>query len=170
MSVTRDIVDSYRAPRRVLRRLMDGPENEARALIYLVLGCGLIFIAQWPRLSREAFFDPSIPLEARIGGALLGWIFIAPLALYLIAGTTHLVASIFRLKSTGYRARLALFWAVLAASPLWLLYGLASGFLGQGGQLTLLGFPAFAAFIIFWGLGLREAISSSPLETPGETP
>ena len=35
-----------------------------------MLACALIFVAQWPRLSRAAFLDPSIELNARLAGAL----------------------------------------------------------------------------------------------------
>ena len=169
MSVTRDIVRTYRAPRQVMRRHLAGPKNEGRVLVYLMLGCLLIFVAQWPRLSREAYLDPSIPLEARIGGALLGWIFIAPLFFYFLAWVSHGVARLLGGQGSGYGARLALFWALLAVSPLWLLYGLASGFLGGGPQLALLGLPALLLFVAFWGIGLREAELPYSVEGRGGT-
>lgn len=167
MSVTRDIVRTYRAPRQVLRRQLAGPENEGRALVYVMLACLLVFVAQWPRLSREAFLDPSVPLDARLGGALLGWIFIAPLFFYVLAGLSHLLMRLIGRPSTGYGARLALFWALLAVSPLWLLYGLASGFLGGGPQLALIGLPLLLIFLAFWVIGLREASAPHPVEEAG---
>ena len=33
--------------------------------------CALLFVAQWPVHARAAFYDPAMPLEARLGGALL---------------------------------------------------------------------------------------------------
>ncbi|MEM1235040.1 MAG: YIP1 family protein [Pseudomonadota bacterium] len=170
MSVTRDIVKTYRTPRAVLRRHLDGPKNEGRVLAYLMLGCLLIFVAQWPRLSREAYLDPSVPLDARIGGALMGWIFIAPIFFYFIAWISHGLTRVFGGKGSSYGARVALFWALLAVSPLWLLHGLASGFLGGGPQLALLGLPLLALFVVFWFVGLREAATEQSLEGKGGTP
>ena len=167
MSVTLSILETYRAPRRVIRRQLAGPESEGRALVYLMLGCLLIFVAQWPRLSREAHIAPSVPLDARMGGALLGWIFLAPLFFYLLAGLSHLVTRAFGGQGTGYGARLVLFWALLAVSPLWMLHGLLSGFLGSGPQLALLGLPLLLLFLFFWLIGLREAVTSKPVEGAG---
>lgn len=164
MSVTQNIIETYRAPRRVMRRQLAGPESEGRALVYLLIACLLIFVAQWPRLAREAHLDPSIPLDAWIGGALLGWIFIAPLFFYLVAALSHLIGRLIGGQGTGYGFRLALFWALLAVSPLWLFYGLVSGFLGSGPQLAFLGLPLLLLFVYFWMMGLREAQAPQPVE------
>ena len=53
MSLTTDIVATYRGPRRVIRRLLEGGEQEARALMFLIVACVLIFVAQWPRLRLQ---------------------------------------------------------------------------------------------------------------------
>ena len=54
MSIVADIVRSYVQPRAVIRdRLAEG-QREDRALMLLMLGCGLVFVAQWPRLARRA--------------------------------------------------------------------------------------------------------------------
>ncbi len=157
MAVTTDILSSYRHPRTVLRRQLQGGEREDRALIYLMLACGLIFVGQWPALQRAAMADPSTPLQARIGGALMAWLFVAPLVLYAIAGLTHLLARLVGGRGTGFGARLALFWSLLAAAPLWLLYGLVAGLIGPGPALTLTGAVAFGAFIVLWLAALFEA-------------
>ena len=52
-----DILRSYRTPRRVLRERIGTKAREDRAFATLMAGCVLTFVAQWPRLSREAFFD-----------------------------------------------------------------------------------------------------------------
>ena len=115
-----------------------------------------MFVAQWPIISRAAWEDPTIPLDARLGGALMGWMIIAPLALYALAGLSHAVAKLFRGQGTWYKARMALFWALLAAAPLWLLTGLVGGFVGQGPAFNLTGTLAGVAFLLFWGAGLLE--------------
>lgn len=167
MSVTLNILRTYRAPRRVIQRQLAGPENEGRALMYLMLGCALIFVAQWPRLARDAHLDPSVPFDIRMGGALLGWVFIAPLFFYLLAALSHFVTRAFGGQGSGYGARLALFWALLAVSPLWMLYGLISGFLGSGPQLALMGLPLLLLFVVFWLIGLREVVKPQPVEDAG---
>lgn len=159
MSVTTDIARSYTRPRSVLRRRVSGGVREDRALAILLAGCLIMFVSQWPHLSRAAFEDPSIPLEARLGGALMGWLFIAPLALYLIAAVTHLIAKAFGGKGSGYATRMALFWALLAASPMWLLAGLVGGFIGPGIALDLTGLVAGVAFLGIWLAGLWEVQS-----------
>ena len=156
MPVTRDIVATYRGPGRVIRRLLSMGLREDRALAILMAGCGLMFIAQLPRLAREAHLTEQA-LNPLLGGALMAWGFIAPLALYVIALLSHWISRAFRGRGTAYGARLALFWAFLAASPLILLHGLVAGFIGPGPGLTLVGAAWFGAFFAFWLLGLREA-------------
>lgn len=156
MSITNDIARSYRWPRQVLRRRTEGGAREDRAFAILMAGCIVMFVAQWPGLSRAAYEDPSIPLEARLGGALMGWLFIAPLFFYLLAFLTHLGAKVFGGNGSGFESRMALFWALLAASPLWLLSGLVAGFIGPGVAFNLTGLVAGLAFLGIWTAGLWE--------------
>ena len=156
MSVVLDIARTYRAPAAVLRHRVSGPPEEARALIVLMLGCGLMFVSRMPGISRQAFLDPSLDRNALMGAALLGWVFIAPLAFYLIAPLPHLVARTLGGRASWYEVRMALFWALLASAPLWLLVGLVEGFIGQGMAHNLVGVAAGLAFFLFWGAGLRE--------------
>ena len=157
MALTGDIVASYRSPGRVVARRLSAPEGrgEARALITVMLACFVIFIAQWPRLSREAHLTGR-ELNMLIGAALLGWMFIAPLVLYGLAALSHLVARAFGGRATWLEARMALFWALLAASPLWLLWGLVAGFVGPGPALNVTGLVALGAFLAIWIGGLRS--------------
>jgi hypothetical protein len=162
MGVVSDILRTYRTPRAVLRHRI-GPEvNESGALITVMLACSLIFVAQWPRLARAAF-EAEQDIQVHIGGALLAWVFIMPLVLYILAGALHIVLHLVRGKQSAYEVRMATFWALLAAAPLWLLYGLVVGFIGAGAGVTVIGFIAFAAFTLFWGLGLLEV--AFPKET-----
>ncbi|MDP5360664.1 MAG: YIP1 family protein, partial [Paracoccaceae bacterium] len=81
MAVTNDIVRTWRRPRAVMRDLLAQGKREDRAIAYLMISCFLIFVAQWPRLSREAFLTGQ-DFDTLLGGALMGWLFIMPLALY----------------------------------------------------------------------------------------
>jgi len=155
MAVTMDIVATYGGPGRVMARLIAGPTREDRALVILMVGCVVMFVAQLPRLSREAHLSGQ-DLDMLMGGALLGWVFIAPLAFYALAGLTQLAAHFIGGKGNGYGARLALFWAFLAASPLVLLHGLVAGFIGQGPGLQGVGAIWLVAFLWFWAAGFRQ--------------
>ncbi|WP_300547071.1 YIP1 family protein [Roseovarius sp.] len=156
MPVTRDIVATYRGPRRVVRRLLDVGPREDRALVILVAACGMTFIAQWPRLAREAHLTGQ-ELNPLLGGTLLAWVFIAPLIFYTLALLSHGLARVLRGRGTGYGARLALFWALLAASPIILLHGLVAGFIGPGPGLQIVGLIWLGIFGWFWIAGWIEA-------------
>lgn len=162
MAVTRNIRATYRGPGAVIRRLLATGPREDRALAYLMAGCVVVFVAQMPRLAREAHLSGD-DLNMLMGATLMAWIFIAPLALYIVAALSHLVAKLFKGRGTGYGARLALFWALLASSPLMLLNGLVAGFIGPGVELQIVGLLWFGVFIWFWLGGLIAAERADPL-------
>jgi hypothetical protein len=157
MAVTTDILQTWRSPARVIRAKLDGGAREDRALATLFGACFLLFVAQWPALSRASFLDPSVPLDARIGGALMGAIFLLPLLAYAVAGVARLVARALGGKGTGLGARMALFWAMLAVSPVVLFHGLLRGFVGEGVQATVVGLLVLAAFLYLWLAMMIEA-------------
>lgn len=161
MSVTTDIVRSYRAPRAVVRGLAQGSRREARILVYLVLACGLFFVAQWPGIARTAHLDDSQPFEARMSGALFGVMFLAPLVFYGIAGIITLGMRLAAAHLDGFDVRLALFWALLVVSPLSLLQGLVTGLIGEGPQATLTGVVIFGVFCAVLVAGLRVALEAA---------
>lgn len=156
MSAITDIAATYRGPGGVLRRLLARGQREDRALAILMAGCALVFVAQWPRLAREAHLTGQ-DLNPLLGASLLGWIIIMPLVLYLLAGVAHIIARVLGGQGSFYGARLALFWALLAASPLLLLHGLVAGFIGPGPQLVLVGALWCAVFLWFWFGGMVAA-------------
>ncbi len=157
MALSADMLASWRHPRRVMARLLAAGRREDRALMFLMLGCALAFLSQWPRLMRASLDDPSTPLEARLGGALVAWLFIAPLALYVIAALSHVAARMLGGRGSWYGARLALFWALLAAMPMWLLNGLLAGLAGGGPLHDIAGAIALAGFVIIWLASLYQA-------------
>lgn len=156
MPVAADIVATYRGPRRVMRRLLDMGAREDRALAVLMAGCVVVFIGQWPRLARDAHLTGQ-ELNPLLGGALMAWIFIAPLLFYAVSFLSHLIARALGGQGTGYGARMALFWSFLAASPLILLHGLVAGFIGPGIELQIVGVIWIVVFGWFWIMNLREA-------------
>ncbi|MCA0960645.1 YIP1 family protein [Salipiger bermudensis] len=161
MSLSREILATYRGPGKVVARLLSEGPREDRALMLVMAACALFFIAQMPALSRQAHLEET-ELNPLLGGALLAWLVLAPLMFYLIAFLSHLVAKLFGGKGSAYGARLALFWALLAATPLVLLNGLVAGLMGPGLQLTLVGLVWFAVFVWFWLSGLAAAQKAAP--------
>lgn len=150
MTITTDILRSWRHPRVVIREKLAAGEREDRALAVLMGASLLLFVAQWPSLSRAAFVDPTTPMEARLGGALLACLFIFPLLAYTIALISHLIAKAFGGKGSGFGARLALFWALLAIAPAMLLQGLTAGFVGESPALTLVQTIVLIGFLWNW--------------------
>jgi hypothetical protein len=94
MSVSRDIVATWRRPRTVMRSLLAQGRREDRALMFLILACGIIFVSQWPVISREAALDAQgAPLQARLAITFFAWLMIWPLAFYGLGSLTHLIAA-----------------------------------------------------------------------------
>ncbi|MDX8349796.1 hypothetical protein SLH49_17560 [Cognatiyoonia sp. IB215446] len=167
MPVTTDIVRTWRRPRAVMRDLLDQGRREDRAIAYLMIACFLIFVAQWPRLSRlAAGFDlppgADVPaLDRLMAYEFMAWLMIWPLFLYVFAALTHVIARVLGGQGDWYGARLALFWTMLATTPLLLLYGLTAGFMGPGVETRLVGGIWVASFLIIWVQCLREAESKA---------
>jgi hypothetical protein len=148
-----------------MRDLLAQGRREDRAIVYLMVSCFLIFVAQWPRLRRVAEgFEPSpwpadMNFEGMMTYTFFGAVIILPLFMYGVAALSHLVAKIFGGKGSWYTARLALFWTLLATSPLFLFYGLVRGLIGPGSQAVLVGAIGAVVFLLIWVQSLREAES-----------
>lgn len=156
MSVTTDITATYRGPGRVVARLLAMGRREDRLLAFLMGACLLMFFARLPALARQAHLDGT-DRNQLMGGALFAIIFVLPLALYVLAWLSHLALRLFGGQGDSYGARLALFWALLASSPLILLHGLVAGFIGTGLPQQAIGALWFALFLWFWISGLRQS-------------
>ncbi|MCC5989133.1 MAG: YIP1 family protein [Pararhodobacter sp.] len=160
MSLSGDILRSWRAPRAVLRARLAAAQGERSAILYLMLACVLIFVAQWPRLSREAASDDAIPFEGLMAGALFGWLFVAPLFFYAIAGLMGMVLRLLRPATRWLAVRMALFWALLATSPLVLIQGALAALAGPGAVALASGLAVLAVFVVILVAGLRVALEA----------
>ncbi|WP_179379565.1 YIP1 family protein [Jannaschia marina] len=173
MSVTTDIFRAWWRPRAVMqRRFAQGPDEKI-AFVYLAAFSVLGFAAQIPglvRTSRQA--DPAFEAEivseaARVGvaipqdltdakfevlfsGAVMAWIFVVPLFLYVVAFLARLVGNLFGGRGTGLRSRVALFWSSLAVTPALLLLGLTTGFVGAGPAQAIVATVTLCGFIWIW--------------------
>lgn len=155
MAAVDDIRRSYRAPRVVMREHLSRLKSEPRAMTFLLSALIVIFIGQWPRLSRTAFEadQPMVGLMVGTGLALLAMVPV----FYGLAAISHLIAKVLGGQGNYYRSRLALFWALFTVSPLMLLQGLVAGFIGAGQQASFLGYGVGLVFVLIWGAGLRVA-------------
>lgn len=160
MAISSDILRSYRAPRAVLRDRLALDRREARALFYLMLACGLIYVAQWPRLARQSHLSDEIPFDGLMAGALFGWLFLAPLFFYAVGALLGLVLRFLRRGADPFAARLALFWALLAVSPLFMVQGAIAAVTGPGVVSLLSGLAVLAAFVVILLAGLRAALDA----------
>ncbi len=158
MAVTSDIVESWRSPRVVVRRLMDRGGSESFLLSFLLTFLLLALVASAPNQARLALADPDMCLMQRLYGVALGLLAAIPL-MYLLAAVGHLVARALGGQGSFHGARLALFWAALVASPAMLVHGLAVGLRGTGGAVTGLGLLVAALFLGLWLIMLHEVES-----------
>lgn len=157
MPVSSDIVRTYRGPRRVVRDLLDMGVREDRAIMWLMVGCIIVFVSRLPALQREAVLGAG-DFQRDATYAFFGMIMVAPLLFYGLAGLGQVIARVLGRNPGGFGGRLALFWAWLAASPLALLYGLLAGFNGAGEIGTqVVGALWLAVLLWFWIMGLIEA-------------
>jgi hypothetical protein len=155
MSLVPDIIESWRHPRRVVRRHLLRPRSEAFAFTFLFVFLLVAFVAQWPQAARASYLQPEVPLTQRLLAAGLGLMATIP-AWYGLAAVSRLVARAFGGQGDWYGARVALFWALAAVSPAMLLQGLTSGLLGAGGQARLVGGLVAVAFLVMWLAMLLE--------------
>jgi len=149
MPFTQDIAATYRGPGKVVRRLAAAGQREDRALAILMGACVILFVARWPALARQAHLE-GLELNMLLGGTLMATVFLAPLLFYVLAFVAHLLARAVGGQGPSFNARLALFWSLLASSPLILLNGLVAGYIGAGIQLTIVGMIWFCVFMWFW--------------------
>lgn len=156
MAVSNDMLRTWRAPRRVIRSLLEMGPREDRAIAYLMAGCLLIFVAQWPRLSRTAYLEGE-ELARLMAYEFLGWMIVWPLVFYLLAFLIHQASRITRRAASPWQVRIALFWAFLAAAPAGLLYGLLNGFAGPTPGTRIVGAIWLGAIVLFLIQGLRES-------------
>jgi hypothetical protein len=155
MSITTDIVESWRRPRVVVRRHLARGRSEPFAFSLLAAFLVMAFVAQWPVASRAAFEDGQSPLAPRLLAIALALLATIPLW-YGLAALSRVVARLFGGRGSWYGARIALFWSLVAVTPLMLLQGMVAGLIGPSPGLTAVGLLAAAAFVIFWASALIE--------------
>lgn len=155
MSITTDLVETWRRHRTVVRRHLSRGQSEPFAFSLLVVFLLLAFVAQWPRASRVAFENDSTPVSAQLLAIAMALLATIPLW-YGLAALSRVVARLFGGRGSWYGSRIALFWSLVAVTPLMLFQGLVSGMIGPGPGLSAVSIVAGLAFVIFWALALME--------------
>lgn len=154
MSTAQTILQSYPRPRHVARSYRDAGADDGLALSWLITAALLFLVAQMPGLSRELHLagtsDQFYPQAlGRAFGVMTG-----ALLCYGLAALSHLIARALGGQGRWLDARLALFWSLLAASPLVLLHGLVAGFIGPGVELTTISVLTALGFLWIWANSL----------------
>ena len=153
MALVPRILQTWRAPAAAVRGMAGLSEG---GLLALLMGTmAVYFVSQWPGHARAAALDPSVPLQARLGGALWATLFLMPLMVMALAALVRLGARAFGVQVDGHASRLALVWALAAAAPAMLLQGLVAGLIGPGPALAAVNLLAGGAFLVFWITGFR---------------
>jgi hypothetical protein len=156
MTVSTDMVATWRAPRAALRRHLARGQSEPFAFTLLLVFLILTFIGQWPAAAREAHFAAEPSAAPRILARAFAVLATIPLW-YGLAALSRIVARAMGGQGSWYAARIALFWALASVSPLMLLQGLVAGMIGPGPALWLVTTAAGLAFLWLWLTMLHEA-------------
>jgi hypothetical protein len=159
-----DMVRAYPDPRASMARQIAAGLEESRALFHLMAACFVLFVASLPRAIRSArMIEADEPVSAAIGAHLFGYLFLAPVLLYLAALIVHLVARAFGGSGSALAARAALFWSLLLVAPIALaisLAGAAVEILAGPAMLpwvSLLGYAGLALWLWLFAACLAEA-------------
>lgn len=156
MSVSNELVSTWRAPRAALRRHLARGRSEPFAFSLLLVFLILTFVGQWPIAAREAHFAAEPSAAPRILARALAVLATIPLW-YGLAALGHLAARAMGGQGSWYGSRIALFWALATVGPLMLLQGMVGGMIGPGpglwGVTSLVGL----AFLWLWLTMLHEA-------------
>ncbi len=160
------IATSWRKPKVVMTRLVEGGLSEARALIYLMLACLLFFVASTPNALRvsPAIDDPDANTIS-VTAFFFGMMFVAPLMFYAVAPVLHLVARAVGGTGSWLGARTALFWSLLQVAVLTIPVSLIGAALDYGAPAAagavrdVLGIAAVLLWI--WWLSVNFAVVES---------
>ena len=154
MNRTLNILHSYLRPHQVLAQLLQDGKREDRALAILFTACSALFLMQIPLLAHDTV---SGDMARALSYAFFVCMMILPLILYALAALVHLLARLLGGKGTWYSARLAVFWSILAISPLALLWGVVKGFYGDTLASSLLAWGGGVAFLWIFAGALWQA-------------
>ena len=145
--------------RQSIAKQLDAPKSEARLLAYVYIASFLGFVASIPEVAALASRTEATLVQLMFG-RLFSALFFAPLFFYMLAGSSHFLLKLFGGKGSYYDARLALFWALLVATPLLLVLSVLRAFLPPLASVDLpmvISTIGFVGFAWIWANCLAEA-------------
>lgn len=169
MSTTGRIFAAWGNPRSVMRDQMNEGDIDGRALTFILIAGILLSIGNLPEamlqggLTDDPGAEPAAAqIAARFFQVAIGAVGMA-LAGLIVAPISHLVARAFGGVGSWATTRLALFWSLLAVTPLALLSGvlLAGGVIANTPWLMegsfLVGLMMQLVLLFVWSASLSEA-------------
>lgn len=164
MALTDATLRALRDPRSVMEAEAARGLSEARALMHLMLACGLFFVASLPRAVRAAQASGGeVPLDGVIAAHAFGLLAVAPLLFYGLAALAHGLARLAGGRGGFLGARAALFWSLLPAAVLALalaLVGVGAEAAGGAAGLAVARWLAPGALLWwFWVLAASLAVT-----------
>ena len=155
MSTVAAILRTYRAPREVIKTHRASGADEGTGLTWLFVACILFFVAELPELARQSHLEGGdVPVSGLALPTFYGTVLLAPIMFLLIAAASHLIAKVLGGQGVWLDARLALFWSLLAVTPLVLFQGLVAGLIGPGSAYNAATILVTIAFLVIWINGL----------------
>ena len=117
MSVVINISKTYRKPIQTYSRLFELGASEKQNLAFLIGGCVISFVSQWPVQARYAFANQQ-SIDELMGAILLSNLFLLPLIFYFISMVMYIFAKGLGSNILGVELRMIIFWAYLAATTI----------------------------------------------------
>lgn len=160
------VAAAWRDLRGSMRAQRDADPREAQLLVYAYLACLIGFVTGLPaaREQADAMAEPDA-FTAVVATRFFAAVFFAPLALYGLAGLSGLVARLAGAGVTYRDMRLALFWALVVAAPLFVLGGVVTGLTAPSGAgATIRGIAQAVAglgFAWIWASFMAEAAGTN---------
>ncbi len=159
MTLIGDILGAYKSFPASMRRQLAMEPREEKLLLYVVLACFIGLIARMPGIIELAntSTNEEVTLLNAIGTNIVSTMFYGPIMLYIIAALSHIVSKIFKGQGSFRNTRLALFWAVLVISPLYLALVALRPLISAPDFQSMGNILAGFLFIICWGVCLTVA-------------
>jgi len=158
MALISDILESWRSPRKVIRRHRARGRSEPFLFTFLFVFLLLAVVSVAPFLARAAAIEAK-PFPPYLLAACFGAVVAVPF-FYAMAALGHLTARLMGGKGGFYDGRLAMFWALVTTTPALLLYGLVRAMAAESPAVPVLGLLVFVIFLGFYSVMLREVESA----------
>ena len=135
--------------------------------VYVMAACFVFFLAS---IANHQLSSTGELRSVTIAAHFYGFVAIAPIVLYGVAAASRLVLWLLGARITFSQARLALFAALLAISPLELLCTAVNSVLAAGWMTTVLSWFELLMFFTFWVFIVSGAVNMDGRPTVSSEP